>query len=214
MTGASTPARVYLVRHGETDWNAQERAQGQIDVPLNERGRAQARRVAEELKDVPVGAVYSSDLRRAADTAAEIAAVHGLEVRLDPDLREIHQGEWQGLTNSEIAARWPDLWERRFSARRPGGECPREVLERALGALARVASAHPGEHVVVVSHGATIRWLVAHALGRETSGPGRVPGLSNGGVIVLDVGLEAGRPHLSNVVRLDGRSPDPEDPNA
>src|SRR5688572_19878784 len=101
---------IYLIRHGATEWNLNKRAQGQADIALAPEGHRQAVVTAERLSSVPLAAVYSSDLKRAADTAAPIAASHGLEVQTDRDLREIDQGEWTGLEVDEIRRRWPDLW--------------------------------------------------------------------------------------------------------
>jgi signal transduction histidine kinase len=94
-----------LCRHGRTDWNDLGRYQGQTDVPLNKLGRQQAQALAQLLRSEPIGAVYSSDLSRAADTASEIARFHGLEVRRDARLREINQGRWEGLTVRQIRER-------------------------------------------------------------------------------------------------------------
>lgn len=210
------PTRVFLVRHGETEWNLTRRAQGHADVPLNEAGRRQARHVAEELFDANFAAVYSSDLSRAYDTAWAIAESHGLGVVADPTWREIDQGEWEGLGNDEIKRRWPALWdpEKRWSEPRPGGESPGEVLERALGGLARIAERHPGEHVVVVTHGGVIRWLTAHATGAGLAGSGRVRGIGNGGVLEMDVSIEDGALRFGDVIRIDGRDTSYGDPNA
>jgi len=205
---------VLLVRHGATEWNETKRAQGQADIPLSPRGRAQAGDIARDLRDVDVAAVYSSDLVRALDTATAIAGEHDLEVRVDPGFREVDQGEWTGLTTAEIKARWPELWgpARHYSAR-PGGESPEQVRKRALAALERVARAHPDETVVVVSHGGTIRWLSAEALGYDDRQSARIRGLFNGGAVSLRATTEDGRLALSDLTRLDKKSPDVDDPN-
>ena len=100
--------KIYLVRHGATDWNVNKRAQGQADVPMNTLGYEQSEGSAERLESEDIGAVYASDLQRASETAKAIARRHGLEVRLDERLREIDQGDWTGLTPEEIAKRWPE----------------------------------------------------------------------------------------------------------
>src|SRR5262245_65615545 len=97
-----------LTRHGETDWNREHRVQGHTDVPLNENGREQARALAERLVDVPLAAIYASDLARARETAEIVARRLGLGVVLDPGLREKNFGSWEGLTDVEIAERFPD----------------------------------------------------------------------------------------------------------
>src|SRR3990170_2413628 len=117
--------RLFLVRHGATEWNLNKRAQGQADVPLAREGRLQATDTAERLARMDIDAIYTSDLSSARDTAHAIAAAHGLDVIEDPDLREIDQGDWTGLTPDEIRERWPDRWgpARHYNSR-PGGESP------------------------------------------------------------------------------------------
>lgn len=151
---------------------------------------------------------------RALDTARAIARVHGLEVVVDPDLREIDQGHWTGLTDGEIKMEWPDRWgpARHFSAR-PGGESPAQVRRRALRAVARIADAHPFGTVAAVSHGVTIRTLVAEALALDERGSARLRGLGNGGILSLDARVLDGRALLRDPVRWDGRTPDRDDPN-
>jgi glucosyl-3-phosphoglycerate phosphatase len=206
--------RIWLVRHGETEWNATKRAQGQADVPLNEAGRLQAQVAAAQLDGVNLAGVYSSDLSRAIDTAEPIARAHGLEVVTDQAFREIDQGEWEGLGLEEIRARWPDLWgPARHYVQRPGGESPEQVQKRALEGMARVVERHKGT-VAIVSHGGTIRWIVADALGYNLEGSARIRGLSNGGAVAMDATLNNGHLELGNLVRIDGQSADVEDPNA
>lgn len=146
-----------LVRHGETDWNAEHRWQGHTDVPLNDRGRAQARRLAEELAAQAPAAVYASDLSRAVETAEIVARRLGLDVVTDPDLREMNVGSWEGLTRDEIEGR---VWD---------GE-PREAhAARVLAAIGRIAERHPWERVLVVAHGGCLR-RVQEAIGAEIDG--------------------------------------------
>ncbi len=142
-----------LVRHGETDWNADGRLQGQTDRPLNDFGRRQARELAEKLAGEQLDAVYASDLSRARETAETIGARLGLPVVLDPDLREKDWGTWEGLTAVER-----DRVE--FA-----GESTREHAGRMLRALRRIAARHPGGHVLVVTHGGSMRRVQSAALG-------------------------------------------------
>lgn len=205
---------IVLVRHGATIWNQTKRAQGQADIPLSDKGRAEARGVAHDLSDLRIEAVYASDLARALDTARPIAELHGVEVVTDRGFREIDQGAWTGLATSEIKERWPDLWGRaRHYSTRPGGESPEQVRERALEALKRVVAAHPQGMVVVVSHGGTIRWLSAEAAGYGIEGSARLRGLANGGAVSIEARLDDGRLVLSDLKRLDGARPDLDDPN-
>jgi broad specificity phosphatase PhoE len=143
-----------LVRHGETDWNADGRLQGQTDRPLSDYGRRQARRLAGELEGEELEAIYSSDLARARETAEIVGGRLGLPVVLDPDLREKDWGTWEGLTAAER-----DRVE--FV-----GEPTAVHQERVLGALRRIAELHPGERrVLVVTHGGSMRRVQTAALG-------------------------------------------------
>jgi len=208
------PTTIFLVRHGATDWNINKRAQGHADIDLNAEGYRQAVTAAQELGHLQIDAVYSSDLKRALDTAQPIASAHGLEVNLDKRLREIDQGEWEGLTVDEIMERWPDLWgpARHYNAR-PGGESPQQVRDRALAAIEDVVASHPDECVVVVSHGGTIRWLSAEALGYDEYRSRRIRGLGNGAIVSLKGTLDNGSLVLTDLHRLDGNTTDLDDPN-
>jgi probable phosphoglycerate mutase len=143
-----------LVRHGETDWNAEGRLQGQTDRPLSDFGRRQARQLAEELAGDQVEAIYSSDLSRARETAKIVAERLGLPVVLDPDLREKNWGTWEGLTAVER-----DCVE--FV-----GESTAAHQERMLRALRWISERQPADgRVLVVTHGGSMRRVQAAALG-------------------------------------------------
>ena len=158
---------ILLVRHGQTDWNAERRVQGHSDTPLNEQGRAQARLLAEQLADRQIDAVYSSDLLRAYETARIIAERHGLEVTAIRDLRERHFGTWEGLTDDEIFVRFP---EASGNGSWGDGESREAMADRVLEALHRIADTHPGGTVVVVSHGGPLRAALVHC-GTDGLGP-------------------------------------------
>jgi phosphoserine phosphatase len=147
---------VILCRHGETDWNIEGRWQGRTDVPLNERGRRQARALAQTLRDEPVAAVYSSTLERAYDTALEIATVHGLRVQRDARLDEIDQGAWEGKRRDEIVVSHPRELERwtgyPIDLRLPGGETLEEVRARVRAALDDIILLHEGRTICIVAH--------------------------------------------------------------
>jgi broad specificity phosphatase PhoE len=162
---------IFLARHGETDWNAEERWQGHADTALNERGREQARTLARRLAGVPFDAVYASDLQRARETAEIVAEGLGLPVRLEPELREIDVGSWQGLTNSEVLTRFPGV-------DRPDGESLEAFRERVLRALDAISARHGG-NVLVVAHGGCARTVQRHLLGEP------LPTLENCGVYVV-----------------------------
>jgi 2,3-bisphosphoglycerate-dependent phosphoglycerate mutase len=164
-----------LVRHGETDWNAGTRIQGQFDVPLNERGRWQAGRVAQALAGEVVDAIHSSDLERALSTAQAVAARHGLPVGTDSGLRERGFGAFEGLTYAEIEERHPieaQRWRRREPGFGPGGGEPLAVFyERAVAAVARIAAAHAGQSLVVVAHGGVLDCVHRAAAGVALDAP-------------------------------------------
>ena len=206
--------QVLLVRHGATDWNIHKRAQGQADVPLDEKGELQALETAKQLKTFPIVAVYSSDLSRARETARAIANEHGIEVIEDARFREIDQGEWTGLPVAEIERKWPDLWgSARHYSTRPGGESPQEVRDRALAGLRDAVEANPDGTIVIVSHGGTIRWLSAEAMGYDDHKSAGLRGLGNGGVVSLKAEVDGDKLVLWDLERLDGATPDLDDPN-
>jgi broad specificity phosphatase PhoE len=160
--------RILLVRHGETDWNLDRRLQGHADRPLNDTGRDQARALAEELADEPLDAVYSSDLARASETARVVAQARGLEVTTLAELRERHFGTWEGLSDDEIHERFS---EEIANGTLGDGEPREEMDRRVLEALERIAAAHPGGTVLVVSHGGPLRAVLRHC---EVDGVERV----------------------------------------
>ncbi len=160
--------RISLIRHGETAWNVNGRWQGQAPVPLNDEGRRQAALLGEHLRPqaAEIVAIYSSDSLRARETAELVGAPLGKPVNLDPRLREIDLGEWQGLTDEEVRA-WDgerlqavraDPW----NSPRPSGESWSQVAERAGRAVHEYVERHQGGHVLVVSHGGTIRSILQY----------------------------------------------------
>jgi probable phosphoglycerate mutase len=179
-----------LWRHGQTVWNAEHRFQGQSDIPLDETGRAQAERAARLLAALRPDLIVSSDLSRAAQTAAPLGRLTGLEVTLDKDLRERHGGRWEGLSDTEIRARYP---AEHATWTPPDGEPSAVVADRVAGALHRIAevvsikkdgaenekqSAEPGL-AVVVSHGAALRLGMSRLLGMPDELFGVLGPLSN-----------------------------------
>ncbi|XWS29384.1 hypothetical protein CRYUN_Cryun24cG0025100 [Craigia yunnanensis] len=170
-------AEIVVVRHGETEWNADGRIQGHLDVELNEAGRQQAASVADRLSKEPkISAVYSSDLKRALVTAEMIAArCGGLEVITDPDLRERNLGDLQGLVFREAAKLSPKAYKAFISHRTAqdipgGGESLDQLYHRCTSSLQRIGTKHKGERVVVVSHGGVIRSLFKRACPDGKSG--------------------------------------------
>lgn len=161
--------KLLLVRHGETDWNREGRWQGGSDTSLNDLGREQAQTLAAEL-DGDIDAIYSSDLARARETAEIIAAKVGREVRLDPRLRERGFGAWEGLTGPEIEERFGEalrLWRAGDGAGAEDAESFEQFSERVNDFVSDIVQAHPGEQVLVVSHGGSIRVIHAAATGLD-----------------------------------------------
>ncbi|MDD5369541.1 MAG: histidine phosphatase family protein [Anaerolineaceae bacterium] len=158
-------SELHLIRHGQTDWNIQGRYQGQADMPLNPAGLAQARALAKAMEGQAFMAIYSSDLQRARQTAQILANRLGLVLRLDARLREIHQGEWQGLLVTDLALRYAaEMAARRknpVAARAPGGESVAEVAARVYAAADEIARNHPLGRILVVSHGLALATLIA-----------------------------------------------------
>lgn len=150
----------YLIRHGQTDWNIQGFFQGQQDIPLNATGLSQAEETAAKLVGMQFDAIYSSDLTRAIQTAEIIAENYHLPVLTDARLREIHQGEWEGLLYRDVVREQADHMEKikndpiKFGP--PGGETAGIVARRVQTCLDDLCARHPGGHIIVVSHGMTI----------------------------------------------------------
>lgn len=192
---------VLLIRHGQTSWNAEGRWQGHTDVPLNEVGREQARLLAGRLVAWPVASLYSSDLKRAAETAAIVGDALGLEPVQEEVWRERHGGAFQGLTHEEIAEEHPEAWSalQEGVVAPPGGESAQALHRRVTAAFARLVEQHRGEVVAVVSHGGTMRTLIAHVLQLPADRDPRITVRGNTGITVIEKPAE--RPPI--LVRLN-----------
>jgi probable phosphoglycerate mutase len=181
-----TAERVLLLRHGRTAYNAEARFQGQTDIPLDEVGLAQAKQVAEtlaiELAGGPVR-VVSSDLSRASQTATAVAARLGVEVTLEPRLREIYAGQWEGLLREQIVARWPDeyaAWGRGDAeVKIGGGESRRDAGIRAAAAIDEAEQSMDGGTLICVSHGGSLRAGMFLLLGTPSFPWNALEGLRN-----------------------------------
>lgn len=159
----SAETRILLVRHGQSEWNATGRWQGQADPPLTDLGRVQAMEAARSLG--AVDAVWASDLSRASQTALIIGEALGVgPVVLEPDLRERDAGEWSGMTREQIEEQYPGFLAER--KRPPGWEPDDELLNRALRAVKRIGAEVPGGDVVAITHGGLVYVLEEH-LGAE-----------------------------------------------
>jgi len=150
----------FLVRHGETDWNREGKYTGQSDIPLNETGLRQAGQAAVQLQEVNPDVIISSDLMRALETARVIADATGAPVQMDRRLREIHQGEWEGLHVNEIKRRFNGLFHAHMNdplhVCAPGGESIGQVKARVLDALRDFCAQYPGKKVVISAHGVVL----------------------------------------------------------
>ncbi|MCP9945870.1 histidine phosphatase family protein [Streptomyces somaliensis] len=182
-TGSGRGRRIVLWRHGQTSWNLERRFQGSTDIELTEAGLAQARRAARLLAALEPDAIIASDLKRAAATAAELAAVTGHPVSHDAALRETYAGTWQGLTHEEILARHGEdyrAWKRGEPVRRGGGELETEVADRAAPVVLEHVGRLPEDGtLVVVSHGGTIRTTIGRLLGLPPHNWESLGGLTN-----------------------------------
>jgi 2,3-bisphosphoglycerate-dependent phosphoglycerate mutase len=157
-----TTTKLCLIRHGETTWNAERRLQGHTDIPLNENGAMQARQMAQALKDAKLtfDVLYTSDLKRAADTANAVTQLFGVSAKVDTILRERHFGALQGLSISEAPLLRPDIWRahiaRDLDHELEGGESIRQFALRVQKALDQIQEQHAGKTILIVSHGGTL----------------------------------------------------------
>ena len=159
---------IIIIRHGETEWNQTGRFQGHSDVPLSETGRAQAEALGQNLALDYVDAIYASDLIRAMETAAPLAARFGLTVTPDPLLRELNFGAWEGRSFSDVNAENPNAMKQFYNdpecADIPDSEPFPDFQKRVAGRVREIAELHRGKRIVIVSHGASIRILLADIL--------------------------------------------------
>ena len=158
-----------LARHGETIWNAQQQFQGHSDVPLSPTGRVQAAALAETLRSRSIDAVYSSDLRRAIETAEIVLSGRGLAIQQTPAWRELSFGQWEGLTYDEVRHAYPtelQAWlADRLHAAPPGGESLAQLNSRLEAILGQLVQDHIDQTVLVVAHGGPLQLLLATTLG-------------------------------------------------
>ena len=185
--------RLCIVRHGETAWNAEHRVQGQLDVPLNAIGQAQAGAAAKVLAQEKFDAIYSSDLARARQTAEPTANLFCMKVILEQDLRERHYGIFERLTYAEVKQRFPEDYAR-FEARDPEydfrtGESLRDFSARSIAVIASIASRHAGENVLVFTHGGVLDKLYRFVTGMPLSAP-RDFAIPNAGLNRIELGAD------------------------
>ena len=172
---AHRATRVFVVRHGQTAWNAQSRIQGNTDIGLDETGRRQAQALGAALADEGLDAIYASDLARAVETARPAADLARLAIVTDPGLRERGFGIFEGLTHAEVAQRWPDAaerWRRRDAHFGPeGGETLAAFYARSVGCAERIAARHAGQTIAIVTHGGVLDCLYRAATRASLQAP-------------------------------------------
>ena len=162
---------LWLVRHGQTNWNLTGRWQGQAaDAPgLNDTGHKQALAIREQLEDIKFAAVYSSDLLRARQTAELITESFGMTITLEPRLREINLGDWEGMLSEDIEANYPQEMAERlrnpFCTHAPNGESPSEVTDRVLTAISEICDKYSDGAVLIVAHGVSLAVIICHSQG-------------------------------------------------
>jgi probable phosphoglycerate mutase len=182
--------RLCIVRHGETAWNAEHRVQGQLDVPLNAIGLAQAQAAAQVLGAERFDVIYSSDLSRARQTAQPTADRLAMPVLVDNDLRERHYGIFERLTYAEVKQRFPEDYAR-FEAREPDyafrtGESLKDFSARSISVLTRIAETHRGKSILVFTHGGVLDKLYRFVTGLPLSAA-REFGIPNAGLNRIEV---------------------------
>jgi alpha-ribazole phosphatase len=197
------PTRMLLVRHGRTSWNSDGRFMGQMDIPMDETGNRQAEAVARRLMVERPEAIYSSDLSRALKTAQAIQRAIGEAISpasmprliVEPRLREMHFGEWQGLTYPEIKSNQPGLladWEKDvIHSPAPGGETFAQTAERVKSVFSEITKAHPDGTVLLIAHGGAFQSLICLALGISIDRYWQF-GMDNAGLSELNIYPEGG----------------------
>jgi 2,3-bisphosphoglycerate-dependent phosphoglycerate mutase len=163
-----------FIRHGETDWNVQQRFQGQLDVPLNATGHAQAQRMAAALLNDRHDLLFSSDLQRALQTAAPLAAAWSHQAQTLPGFREQNFGVLEGLDGTSVRAQRPQEWQRWLEFRAdyvlPGGESTAQFHQRVMNAVKTLVDTHAGRRIAVVTHGGVLDMLWRSAQGLPLDG--------------------------------------------
>ena len=190
---------IILIRHGLTDWNEEGRWQGNEDIPLNTTGIAQAQALGRRLASWPIESLYSSDLRRAAQTAAILGEAVDLQPIHDPSWRERDVGAFQGLTWEEIKVQFPKEYHEMgvgiFDP--PQGEDSHALYDRAVTAFSSLAARHSGQMIAVVSHGGFLHTTLLHILGLPVGQYNRLSLRGNTGINIVEI--SSGRPRLSRL---------------
>jgi broad specificity phosphatase PhoE len=165
--------RVYLVRHGQTEWNRELRFRGRADIPLNENGHKQASAIADTLKDKGINAIYTSPLRRSIETARPVAVVFHIETTSVQGLIDINYGEWEGLAYDEVRQRYATVyrqWEERpHLVTFPNGESLDDVRRRAFSAFTEIVEKNRGKSILIIPHRVINKVLLCALLGLSNS---------------------------------------------
>ncbi len=203
--------RWYIVRHGETEWNAQGRIQGHTDIRLSGEGLQQAAMVARRLVDVPIDVAYSSDLIRSSETARQILGQRTVPLHTTPQLREYHKGVFEGLTPEETSERYPELYAashvKDLDFAPPGGESTRQTSARLASFIADLRNRHLDDNVLIVGHGGALRAAFVALMELPLEANWRFL-MSNCGLSVLDVYSDNAVLRLHNdTSHLDGLGP-------
>jgi broad specificity phosphatase PhoE len=160
---------IYLIRHGQTDWNKEEIFRGRADVPLNDRGRDEAWALSRYLEGVSVDACYSSPLGRARETAEIVARPHSVDVNIDDGIIDVDYGEWQGFSEAKVRKNYAETYqrwhERPHHIKFPGGESLSAVRKRALPSLEVIRAGYPDGVVFVVAHRVVTKVVMCAVLG-------------------------------------------------
>ncbi len=207
LPSKGTNARLILVRHGETDWNLQERFQGQIDIPLNNNGENQAKSTMSFLKKVKLDKAFSSPLSRPMQTAKEILTSHPeINIQAKKGLLEIGHGLWEGKLESEIKSNWPELlqeWkDSPEKVQMPEGESIQDVWTRSVKCWAMIANElNPNETALVVAHDAVNKTILCHLLGLTPADIWMVK-QGNGGVTIVDISNDPSQPDVVTCLNL------------
>ncbi len=188
---------IYLIRHGQTDWNRDRICMGQKDVPLNQLGHEQALLAADRLREVPVTTIVSSDLTRTIETAQPLAEIHGLSVNTDAAFRELDYGDWQGIPQDELPRHYPEAFREDprldpLGFHPDGGERVRDLYGRVTSAFDRLIELQRERTIALVAHGGVVRCLANYVLGQ---GAHALEGtffslgftVSNGGITLIRV---------------------------
>ena len=185
-----TKTRFYLIRHGETQWNKEGKYQGMTDIALSETGLAQADLLGKRFRHLPLDAIYVSPLQRAMKTAEAIAKETGVPLQTDEHFREIHFGEWEGKTISQLQQEYGESYQKFFDNPFlhpfPGEGSFDKVMERSVAGFDALLEKHKGEHVAIVSHGGLLRVMLVGILGMDLTFY-RKTWLTNTAITVVDV---------------------------